>query len=356
MKKKVLFTGGGTGGHVYPALAIIEKLNRDEVDIIWLGSSKGMEKKIVDAVGIPFYSIPCGKMRRYFSWQNFTDVFKIIGGFFVSLYYLMKLKPSLVFSKGGFVTVPPVAAASLLKIPVFTHDSDIGPGLATRINAISADRILVSSEKSRNYFSDKKNKKVYVTGNPVRGDISRGDSEKGRGIINLKKDKPVILIMGGSLGAEQLNTLVYDNMEFLCNKYFVIHQTGEGNYTKKVLPGYYSVPYFDDELPHILAICDLVISRAGASAVWEFASVELPSILIPLESGSRGEQVKNAEVFQEHGCSIVLRGDISSETFMDSIENIMDNKDKLSKMKEAAAQIAKMDSALIIKDMIEEVV
>jgi len=125
---------------------------------------------------------------------------------------------------------------------------------------------------------------------------------------------------------------------------------------KKVLPGYYSVPYFDDELPHILAICDLVISRAGASAVWEFASVELPSILIPLESGSRGEQVKNAEVFQEHGCSIVLRGDISSETFMDSIENIMDNKDKLSKMKEAAAQIAKMDSALIIKDMIEEVV
>jgi UDP-N-acetylglucosamine--N-acetylmuramyl-(pentapeptide) pyrophosphoryl-undecaprenol N-acetylglucosamine transferase len=356
MKKKILFTGGGTAGHVYPAMAIIKRLNREEFEILWMGSSHGMEKSIVEAEGITYYSIPCGKLRRYFSLQNFFDIFRIIGGFFFALFYLIKIRPSLVFSKGGFVTVAPAAAASLLRIPVFTHDSDIGPGLATRINSFSADRILVSSEKSRNYFSKKMNKKVFVTGNPVRNDILLGDSKRGKEILGISNDIQVIIVMGGSLGAEQINKLILNNLDILCKKFFIVHQRGDKNYFPVKHSSYFSVPYFNDGLNHILASADLVISRAGASAVWEFASINLPSILIPLESGSRGEQVKNAEIFEEFGCSLVLRGDISSETFMDSINKIMDNRENLKKMKEAAVKIGNIDSALIIAEMIKEVI
>lgn len=356
MKKTVLFTGGGTGGHVYPALAVIEKLKHDDLDILWLGSSGGMEKSIVEKANIPFYSIPCGKLRRYFSFHNFTDLFKIAGGFIASVFILIKLKPDLVFSKGGFVTVPPVAAAFLLRIPVFTHDSDIGPGLATKINSLTADRILVSSEKSRKYFPEKRQSKVYVTGNPVRSDITKGDREEGLSLLQVPPGKSVILVMGGSLGAQQLNQLVLDNLTELTDKYFIVHQTGDKNYREVVQTDYYSVPYFNEELPHILAAADLVISRSGASAVWEFSAISLPSILIPLESGSRGEQVKNAEVFEQLGCAVVLRGHISSKTFIDSIENIMDNKDTLLKMKKAAEKVGEIESAGLISQMIKEVI
>ncbi len=356
MNKKILFTGGGTGGHVYPALAVIDKLDRSDWDILWLGSNKGMEKKIIDQRKIPFYSIPCGKLRRYFSFLNFIDIFKIIGGFFGSLFILLKLKPALVFSKGGFVTVPPVAAASLLGIPVFTHDSDIGPGLATKINALWADRILVSSEESRKFFSGTKKDKVYVTGNPVRAELFRGDARKGREFLGISTDLPIILVMGGSLGAEQINNLLRSNLDILTEKYFIIHQTGKKNYQEIHQNNYYSAPYFNEELSHIFKITTLVISRSGAGAVWEFAAAGLPSILIPLESGSRGEQVKNAEVFQEQGCSSVLRGDIRPETFVEEIEKILDNEDNLKKMTDAAHEWSSKDSASLISDMIQEVI
>lgn len=356
MNKKILFTGGGTGGHVYPALAVIDKIDKSQWDVLWLGSGKGMEKKIIEQREIPFYSIPCGKLRRYFSFLNFVDIFKIIGGFFASLYILIKLRPSLVFSKGGFVTVPPVAAASLLGIPVFTHDSDIGPGLATRINALWADRILVSSEESRKFFSRSKSDKVYVTGNPVRAELFLGDARKGREIVGLVSDLPIILVLGGSSGAEQINDLLIANLDRLTEKYFIIHQTGEKNCIEIVKENYYSSPYFNEELAHFFKAATLVISRSGAGAVWEFAAAGLPSILIPLEAGSRGEQLRNAEVFQKQGCSRILRGDISSETFVDAIEKILDNEDNLKQMTDAAHRWNSTDSASLISDMIQEVI
>ncbi|MBI9098481.1 MAG: undecaprenyldiphospho-muramoylpentapeptide beta-N-acetylglucosaminyltransferase [Spirochaetaceae bacterium] len=355
MRKKVLFTGGGTGGHVYPALAVIEKLKEQDFKIFWLGSSTGMEKRIIDQTGISFYSIPSGKLRRYFSFQNFTDIFKIIAGFFASLILLMKLRPDLVFSKGGFVTVPPVAAASILRIPVFTHDSDIVPGLATRINSVAADKVLLSSEVSKKYFSRRIGAKVFVTGNPVRSDFFKGDAERGKSLFNINRNKPVLLVMGGSSGAEQINKLLLDNLDKLTEKYYVIHQTGEKNFREITKENYYGAAYFHKDVAHLLAASDLVVSRAGASALWEFAAAALPSLLIPLESGSRGEQVKNAELFRDFGCSKILRKEISSETFMDSIENIMDNKDTLNNMKQAAQKISSNDSAAIISKMIIEV-
>lgn len=355
MKKKVLFTGGGTGGHVYPALAIIERLKSEENDVLWLGSSKGMEKKILDRTDIPFFSIPCGKLRRYFSFQNFTDLFKIAGGLIKSLYVLHKIKPDLLFSKGGFVSVPPVMAARILNIPIFTHDSDIIPGLATRINARFASKILVSSEESRKFFPTTIQEKIVVTGNPVRQELFQGDSQKGREFIGAEIDKPVILIMGGSLGAEQINNLIYDNLEELTKRYFLIHQTGEKNFRGIEREGYFGVPYINDELSHLFALSDLAISRAGASLIWEIASAGLPSILIPLVAGSRGEQTRNAESFESRGCSVVLTGEISSETFVDTIVNIIDNEETLREMKNAAIQTASVDGASIISKMIEEV-
>jgi len=356
MKKRILFTGGGTGGHVYPALAVIERMNRDEWDVSWLGSSSGMERGIIERTEIPYYGIPSGKLRRYFSLRNFTDLFRIAAGLIRSIYLLKKLKPELLFSKGGFVSVPPVMAASMLKIPVFTHDSDIGPGLATRINARFADKILVSSDESRKYFAPRFKEKIAVTGNPVRLSLFSGNRETARSLSGAPEGKPVILVMGGSLGAEQINKLVFDNLDRLTEKYFIIHQTGQKNFQALEKENYYGVPYFNDELSHIFALSDLVISRAGAGALWEFAAAGLPSLLIPLESGSRGEQIKNAEAFVAKGCSLMLRGDIIGETFLDTIGNIVDNETKLAKMKTAAKEAGKSDGAALICRMIEEVI
>lgn len=355
MKKRIIFTGGGTGGHVYPALAVIGKIRNDDMEILWMGSSQGMEKKILDRTDIPFYSIPCGKLRRYFSFRNLTDLFRIAAGFFRSLYLLGKLKPQLLFSKGGFVSVPPVMAASFLKIPVFTHDSDVCPGLATKINSRFADKILLSSEESRKFFPARYQNRISVTGNPVRDDLSKGNPETGRAITGFSGERPVLLVMGGSLGAEQINNLVYNDLDKLAEKYDIIHQTGEKNYREITKPGYFGVPYFNDELAHIFTISDLVISRSGASAVWEFAAAGLPSVLIPLEEGSRGEQVRNAEVFAARGCSEILKGDISPETFLDTIENIMDNKEKIEKMKQAARETGSLNGAVLIADLIKGV-
>ncbi|MBN2657057.1 MAG: undecaprenyldiphospho-muramoylpentapeptide beta-N-acetylglucosaminyltransferase [Spirochaetales bacterium] len=356
MKKRILFTGGGTGGHVYPALAVIERMNTDEWEISWLGSSGGMEKAILEKTEIPYFGIPSGKLRRYFSLRNFTDLFRISAGCISSVLLLKKLKPQILFSKGGFVSVPPVLAASLMKIPVFTHDSDIVPGLATRINARFADKILVSSRESMKHFSPRYRDKIVVTGNPVRQSLFSGDREIAQQLTGAAEGKPVILIMGGSLGARQLNDLVYENLEKLTEKYFVIHQTGAKNFKSLTGENYYGVPYFNDELAHIFALSDLVISRAGAGALWEFAAAGLPSLLIPLESGSRGEQVRNGEVFVDKGCSLMLRGEIDGETFLDSIADIVDNKEKLADMKKAAAEAGKLDGAATISAMIEEVV
>lgn len=356
MKNRILFTGGGTGGHVYPALAVIERMNKENWDIAWIGSTEGMEKGILEKTDIPYYGIPSGKLRRYVSLKNFTDLFRIAAGFFRSFYLLRKLKPQILFSKGGFVSVPPVMAAYFLRIPVFTHDSDIAPGLATRINARFAHRILLSSEESGKFFPLRLRDKIIVTGNPVRKSLFSGDRDAARTMTGAPEGKPVILVMGGSLGAEQINRLIFDNIDRLTEKYFIIHQTGEKNFRALEKENYYGVPFFNEELAHIFALSDLVVSRAGAGALWEFAAAGLPSLLIPLESGSRGEQVRNAEVFVEKECSLMLRGKIDGETFLDTIANIVDNEKKLAGMKAAAAEAGKSDGAALISRIIEEVI
>ncbi len=358
MKGKVIaVAGGGTGGHVYPGLAVIEEL-KDRVpdcSVFWIGSGKGMEKGIVERAGVSFFSIPAGKLRRYFSLLNFVDLFKIAGGFFHSLYLLKKHKVTILFSKGGFVSVPPVVACRILKIPVVTHDSDLDPGLATRINSRFADKILVPYKESVNNFASIE--RVVVTGNPVRREILNGDAEEGRRIFNIPEGKKILLVLGGSLGALQLNNLIYSIAERLVSGYYIVHQMGLQTYKKSELDGYVTVPFLTYELPHILAAADLVVSRAGAGTLWESGVTGKASILIPLGlDSSRGDQIRNAEFFAAHGAAEIMKGEVTPQALFDRIVSLMEDEERRSTMSQAAGSFCTPGGAEKIAGILTEYV
>ncbi len=350
--KTVVFTGGGTGGHIYPGLGIADELRKiaadtgTEIQIIWIGSSAGMDKDIVEKSGSAdrFIGIPCGKLRRFFSLRNFTDLFRIFAGFIKAFFVLVRLKPCAVFSKGGFVSVPPCYAAKLLSIPVYTHECDFSPGLATRLNSKCASKILLSFEKTAEYFSSEMKSKLIVTGNPVRPVFY--SAEKKRGIEFLEKssgrkipaDKQILLVLGGSLGAMQINTLVSENLEWLCRNFTVVHQTGakwaSENSGKETFSSESYLPYsfIYSEMPDVMAAADIVLSRAGSNFLWECAVTKKPLVLIPLSgSGTRGDQVENAAFFESEGAALVLGGRKTdgSETAAADSENLKSVLEKL---------------------------
>jgi UDP-N-acetylglucosamine--N-acetylmuramyl-(pentapeptide) pyrophosphoryl-undecaprenol N-acetylglucosamine transferase len=334
MKKCIVFTGGGTGGHVFPGLAVIDGLQKQwQGRIVWIGSLSGIEKKIVDSYKIPYYGIPAGKMRRYISLKNFFDMFHVLAGIFCSLYVLLKERPLLVFSKGGYVSVPTVIAGAFLRIPVFTHESDVDPGFATKINAVFAETILTSFKETEHYFPAEQQKKINHTGNPVRRAISAGNPQRGREFVGCKPTEKMLLVLGGSQGAKAINKAVDAILERLTGLCFVVHQMGEKHYRKREMRNYFPAPFFNEELPHILAAADLVICRAGANTLWELAASGTPSILIPLVSGSRGDQIKNAEVFKQHGAGIIVGENAElSEKLLEHIELLFNNSVKLHEM------------------------
>lgn len=324
----VVFAGGGTGGHIYPGLAVADELraaaDRDgkKIRICWLGCSAGMDRTIVEKNvnkdGVrsadEFYGIPAGKLRRYFSFKNIADIFKIIAGFAVSFAVLVKLKPAVLFSKGGFVSVPPCAAAGILHIPVYTHECDFTPGLATKLNSRSAKHILLSYKETELYLKSTCRSKVIITGNPVRPVFYSADSGRGLKFLGLAgKQKPVLLVLGGSSGARQINELVRENVGWLCERFIVVHQTGiknpavaeETGCTEK--DGYKPYPFIYKEMPDVIAAADVVLSRAGANSIWECAVLAKPLVLIPLcGTGTRGDQEDNARYFENHGAAVVL--------------------------------------------------
>lgn len=360
----IVFAGGGTGGHIFPGLAILEIITEKypHIQCIWFGSSTGMDRNLVESAGVRFYGIPSGKMRRYASFRNFLDLFKIMAGFFVSLYHLMRIRPSIVFSKGGFVSVPPCFAAALLRIPIITHECDVTPGLATRLNSLVAKQILVSYEKTVAFFSSGQRRKIIVSGNPVRRVFYHGNASSGLIFCGFEQRKlPVVFVQGGSLGARQINSLILDCAPVLLDFCCIVHQTGAGNREEALLfeqsntnGNYRSFEFIREEMPHVLAFADLVISRAGANSVWECAAAGKPMILIPLEGGSsRGDQIDNARFFEEKGAAIVLGGDMATgDNLIDTVKTLLADQETLSSMADASRSLGSVNAAQSIADTI----
>lgn len=343
------FTGGGTGGHIYPGLAVADELkilaknSNKNIQIEWIGNSKGMDSNIIKkALGpdsLPtvdkFYGIPSGKLRRYLSIKNFFDLFKIAAGFFKAFHILHKTKPAVLFSKGGFVSVPPCIAAHILKIPVYTHECDFTLGLANKINFKSADKMFVSYEETKNRLSKEDQKRVIVTGNPIRPSIYNGNKEKGFAFLRIKPSKPVLFVLGGSSGAKQVNELIFENIEYLCKNYVVVHQTGLLNaddnkatlLKEKYSDSYLPYNFIYEQMPDVLACADVILGRAGAGTIWESAVLYKPMVLVPLcGSGTRGDQVDNALFFKEKGAAEVLLGqDADSNHLIQALDKMLDS-------------------------------
>ena len=308
----VAFTGGGTGGHIYPGLAVAAYLRKQgDCRICWIGSNNGMDRSIVEDAGIPFFGIPAGKLRRYFSLQNCADAFKVGGGFFAARKILKQEKPDLLFSKGGFVSVPPCAAAASLGIPVFTHESDFSPGLATKINLRFASAVFLAYEETAVRIGETHKHKIVVSGNPVRAEFRAAEARKGRTFLNISQDKRILLVLGASQGARQINDLIRKTLGELTKHYTVAHQVGpQTEWDLKANEKYRPYPFFKDEMPHVLAAAELVVGRSGAGTLWECATVGRPMVLIPLSgSGTRGDQVENARFFERAGAAMVLAGE-----------------------------------------------
>lgn len=358
--KSIVFTGGGSGGHIYPGLAIAKRLQSVyKCRIIWIGSKSKLDKDIVQDAGLEFYAIPSGKLRRYFSIQNFIDIFKIAAGFINALIFLKKNKPMLVFSKGGFVSVPPCAAAALLKIPVFTHESDFSPGLATKLNLRFAEKLFCAYEPTLGFIPEKYRSKAIVSGNPVRDAFRTADPDRGRNFLGVEPQKKILLVLGGSLGAKQVNDLVRSCLDELCEFYTVIHQTGTKDENPEIRhKNYMAYSYIGAEMPDILAAADLVVGRSGAGTVWEAAVCAKPMILIPLSgSATRGDQVENAEFFRQAGAALVLDGtDPDKDHLMMLIQELHNKPESLQAMAAAAAVIGNMDAvSSIVQSILERV-
>ena len=349
----VFFTGGGTAGHIYPGLAVADELKtlaaaqNQNIKICWIGCSKGMDKQIVEKAAGPdgnptvdtFFGIPSGKLRRYFSLKNFSDLFRIAGGFFSAFHILRREKPVLLFSKGGFVSVPPCLAARFLHIPVYTHECDFTLGLANRINFKSATCMFVSYEETKNRLTAGEQERVVVTGNPVRPVFYKTDADRGRAFLGVKAEsesgKPVLLVLGGSSGARQINELVWDNIDFLCSNFTVVHQTGLLNsdenrssaLAEKYADFYKPYNFIYQEMPDVVSAADIILSRAGANSIWEAAVLNKPMVLVPLcGSGTRGDQVDNAEFFRSRGAAEVLLGaEADSEHLQKELTKMLDS-------------------------------
>ena len=321
--KRIVLTGGGTAGHVTPNMALVPKLIDEGYDIAYIGSYEGMERKLIDDIGVPYYGISSGKLRRYFDLKNFTDPFLVIKGYFEAKKILKKLHPNVVFSKGGFVTVPVVIAAKKLHIPVIIHESDMTPGLANKLSIPSASKVCCNFPETIEHLPKGK---AVLTGSPIRQELFQGRKETGLKLCGFQADKPVLLIIGGSLGSVAINNAIRNNLDELLKTYQIIHLCGRGNLDQSLdtRKGYRQFEYVKDDLKHYFACADVVVSRAGANAICELLALRKPNVLIPLGlNASRGDQILNAKSFEKQGYSYVLQEeDVTSETLLNAVNTV----------------------------------
>ncbi|MDR2728626.1 MAG: undecaprenyldiphospho-muramoylpentapeptide beta-N-acetylglucosaminyltransferase [Chitinispirillales bacterium] len=325
--KKILLTGGGTAGHVTPNIALIPGLKNMGFHIDYVGTSKGMERELIAKTGIPYHCISAGKLRRYFDLENFTDLFKIGIGFLQSLLLMIKIRPAVVFSKGGFVACPVVWAAWVFRVPVIIHESDITPGLANKLCLPFAKKICFSFPETQPHLPIAKR---VMTGLPVREELFNGSALYGREFCGFDNEKPVILVMGGSLGSQAINAAVRGSLDNLLNDFNICHLCGKGGKAPGSKKGYCQFEYINEELPDIIAMADIVVSRAGATALFEFLSLRKPNLLIPLGSAaSRGDQILNAQSFESLGYSrVLLQDNVTGASLAENIRLLYNEKEK----------------------------
>lgn len=345
----IVLTGGGTAGHVSLNEAIIPELINKGYKLHYIGSPDGIEKTIIteNFPELPYHAISNGKLRRYFSLKNFSDPFKVLYGTLQASRVLKKAKPALVFSKGGFVSVPVVLAAKMANIPVVIHESDITPGLANKIASSFAKHIFTVFEETVKYLPSEK---ASAMGAIIRPDLFNGDTMLAERLTGFRAEKETIIIMGGSQGAAKINEAIYENIEELTKKYQIIHLCGKGNLNQALVgkPNYKVFEYVTTELPHLLKITDYVITRAGSNSIFEFLALKKPMLLIPLSvQASRGDQVLNANYFAKQGFGIVLEEEnLTPETFLTSIEKLVQEQ-KTIKAKQMSTDASKTPAQFV---------
>lgn len=345
----ILLTGGGTGGHTIPMIAIVKELRkirrlakRKDLKFFWLGSGEGPEKKAAQDNHIPFQKIACGKLRRYFSFRNLVDFFKIPAGIFQSFFLILGFKPEVVFSKGGYVSLPVVVSAWFLRKKIIIHESDVIAGLSNRIAVRLASKVLLGFKDQKK----EKQKKYIFVGNPVRQEILGGNKEEALKFFGLKAEKKTILIMGGSQGAMFLNQLIKKARPGL-GQCQIIHLVGPKNRIPKAKENYKPYSWLSaKEMGLAYSLVDLVVSRAGANSLAEIAAHGLPAILIPLSSAASNHQLANAKIFEKAGAGIVLKQeDLDCRRLVKTIKNLLEDKNKLEKMRGQVKNLACLDAA-----------
>lgn len=326
--KKIVLTGGGTAGHVTPNMALIPELQKEGFDILYIGSEKGIEKDLIGKMGIPYEGIATGKLRRYIDIKNLSDPFRVIKGFEEARKIIKKYKPDILFSKGGYVSVPVVLAAHRNKVKIISHESDMTPGLANKITMPFVNKICCNFPET---LEELPKEKGVLSGSPIRKELLSGSREEGLKYAGFTGEKPVILVIGGSLGAVHVNTAVRSVLPELLKKYDVVHICGAKNVddTLKGTPGYKQFGYVNAELKDLFAAADLFISRAGANAICEILALHKPNLLIPLGGeASRGDQILNARSFEKQGYSMVLTEDhLTDETLLNAVEKLYEEKE-----------------------------
>ena len=313
MMKKIVLTGGGTAGHVTPNLALLPELKKRDFDILYIGGKNGMEAELAGAAGISYRGISTGKLRRYFDLKNFTDPFRVIKGFFDAVGIIRSYRPDIVFSKGGFVAVPVTAAAWVCRVPVISHESDMTPGLANRLAAPFVKKICCNFPETAAMLP--KNKAV-LTGSPIREELLKGSRNRGLELLGFGDGKPVLMMIGGSLGAQRINKVLRADLKELLRVFDIVHICGKGNLEPSLEEpeGYRQFEFVSTELKDIFAAADIVISRAGANSICELLALKKPNLLIPLSAAaSRGDQILNAGSFEKQGFSMVLREEEMNE-------------------------------------------
>ena len=351
MKKKIVFTGGGTAGHVTPNIALFPFLEKEGYESYYIGSYNGIEKRLIEDFNVPYYGISTGKLRRYFDLKNLSDPFRVIKGYTQALKILKELKPDIVFSKGGFVSVPVIRAASALKIPCIIHESDMTPGLANKLCIPVATKVCCNFPETTKYVPSGK---AILTGSPIRSELTTGSKLAALELCGFTANKPIVMVIGGSQGASSVNVMVREALPKLLETFQVVHICGKDKVDNLMLtiPGYKQFEYLKTDLKDVFAMADVVVSRAGANAICELLALKKPNLLIPLQVGSRGDQILNAKSFEEQGFSMVVREDFTDcDILTEKIYELYENRQMyIDKMSESG----QMNSIDTIVNLIKE--